>query len=77
MGKLAYKIQYMGELASTKERTVDKFKGFLVYAIRGFRAFHVLVGVDVLGTNLEEATEKQPIITRAAFSERDSCTIDG
>lgn len=39
---------------------MGKFKGFALYAARGFHIFRVLIGVGVYGNNLEEAIRKQP-----------------
>ena len=64
LGKLSDKIQDMGELKSEKEREVGEFMEFVLYALRGFRTFHVMIGVGVYGDNLESAIRKQPGPTR-------------
>ena len=64
------KIQDMGALAVTKERKVVEFKEYVVYVLRGFPTFHVMVGVGVYGDHIGEAIRKQSSSMRGALFRR-------
>lgn len=72
MEKLVDKMQDMGELTAAKERAVAKFKECVMYSLRGFHTFHVLVGVGVYWDNLEGGFGSNPVPLAKFYSEKAS-----
>ena len=48
MGELAAKTHDMGDQNTAQERKIEKPDEFVIYVLREFRNFHVLIGVGVV-----------------------------